>query len=161
MEPLYVIDSAIEKAFNDAVDPETGEIIDESKLEEIDALNMERDAKIEGVGLYYKDIKAEAEMVKAEADNLAKRYKALENKAEGIKTYLSKAVNGEKFKTPKLSISFRKSTSTHVIDQELIPMEYLDFKDPVPKKTEIKKAIQSGKEVPGAELVENVSTIIK
>lgn len=161
MEPLYVIDSAIEKAFNDAVDPETGEIIDESKLEEIDALNMKRDAKIEGVGLYYKDIKAEAEMVKAEADNLAKRYKALENKAEGIKTYLSKAVNGEKFKTPKLSISFRKSTSTHVIDQELIPMEYLDFKDPVPKKTEIKKAIQSGKEVPGAELVENVSTIIK
>ena len=76
MRPLYEIDAAILAA----VDQETGEILDTEKL---DALQMEREAKLEGVALWVKDLKAEADAVKAEADKLTARKKALENKIEG------------------------------------------------------------------------------
>ena len=81
MRPLYEIDAAILAA----VDQETGEILDTEKL---DALQMERERKLEGVALWIKDLKAEATAVKEEADKLTARKKALDNKIESIKTWL-------------------------------------------------------------------------
>ena len=49
---LYEIDSAI----MDCVDEETGEIID---LEKLEALNIERDKKVEGIALAVKNYAAE------------------------------------------------------------------------------------------------------
>ena len=54
MRALYDIDQDI----LDCVDLETGEILDTEKL---DALQMEREAKLEGVALWVKDLRAEAE----------------------------------------------------------------------------------------------------
>ena len=65
---LYEIDNAI----LECIDMETGEVIDAEKL---DALNIERDAKIENVVLWIKDLKAEAEAIKAEKLTLAERQK--------------------------------------------------------------------------------------
>ena len=161
MRPLYEIDLDIQKAIEDGIDQETGEILDDKLSDTLDALDKERDDKIEAVGLYRKDILAEAEAVKAEADKLTERRRALEKRAESLANYLQSALNGEKFKTSRLSISYRKSQSTEVTDPELIPMDYLNFPDPVPKKDAIKKAIKAGEEIPGAKLVEKTSIIIK
>lgn len=54
---LYEIDSAI----MDCVDEETGEIID---LEKLEALNIERDKKVEGIALAVKNYAAEAKAIK-------------------------------------------------------------------------------------------------
>lgn len=56
---LYEIDSAI----MDCVDEETGEIID---LEKLEALNIERDKKVEGIALAVKNYAAEAKAIKEE-----------------------------------------------------------------------------------------------
>ena len=56
---LYEIDQQL----LDCIDLETGEIIDAEKLTE---LTMERDEKIEKVALWIKELKAEAEALKAE-----------------------------------------------------------------------------------------------
>ena len=56
---LYEIDEQI----LGCIDAETGEIIDADML---NALQIERDAKIENVALWIKDLKAEAEAYKAE-----------------------------------------------------------------------------------------------
>lgn len=56
---LYEIDSAI----LDCVDAETGEIFDMDKFEE---LSLTRDAKVENICLWIKNLKAEAEALKAE-----------------------------------------------------------------------------------------------
>ena len=56
---IYEIDQAI----MECVDLETGEIID---TEQLDKLQMERDAKLENVACWIKDLKAEAEALKAE-----------------------------------------------------------------------------------------------
>ena len=115
---LYDIDAGILAC----ADVETGEIIDEERL---NALEMERDAKIEGVGLWVKDLKAESAAIKAEIDNLTKRRQAADNKAESLKKWMSYALGGEKLKTPRLSVSYTHSTKTVVDDWTLLPDAFL------------------------------------
>lgn len=159
---LYEISNAIMQAFNEAMDPETGEIIDESKLKELDNLQMQMDQKIENVGLWIKNLDAEEKALDAEEKSFKKRKEAAHNKKEYLKKYLKIALNGQKFKSEdgKLAVSFRKSQAVEIKDVDDLPLMYLEQKL-TPKKEEIKKALKAGEEVPGAELVTNQSIIIK
>ena len=151
---LYEINNAI----MDCVDMETGEIVD---IERLDCLQIERSEKIENIACWIKNLKSDAEQLKVEAENLLQRRRVAENKAESLKTYLQKALEGKKFKTPKVAISYRKTKSVDVTDISQLPEWALRFSDPVPNKTEIKKKIELGENVPGAEIKEYQSMIIK
>ena len=156
---LYEIDNAI----LDCIDLETGEVIDTERL---DALNMERDAKIENVVLWIKDLKAEAEAIKAEKLALAERQKVAENKVESLKKWVAYALGGQKFITAKCAVSFRNTESVEVTEEGLEALmkehgELLTYKAPEPNKKAIKDAIKDGLSVAGVQLVQNVSTIIK
>ena len=156
---IYEIDQAI----MECVDLETGEIIDTDKLNE---LELERESKIEGVACWIKDLKAEAEALKAEKQAFAERQKVAENKMESLKKWLAYALQGDKFKTSKCAISFRKSEAVEVTDEGLNNLmkehdELLTYKAPEPNKTAIKQALKDGLNVVGVQLVQNISTIIK
>ena len=156
---IYDIDQAI----MECVDLETGEIID---TEQLDKLQMEREEKLENVACWIKDLKAEAEALKNEKQALAERQRVAENKAESLKKWLAYALQGEKFKTPKCAISFRKSEAVEVTDEGLNNLmkehdELLTYKAPEPNKTAIKQALKDGLNVAGVQLVQNTSTIIK
>lgn len=156
---LYDIDSEILSC----IDMETGEVIDTDKL---NALQMERDAKVENVACWIKELKAEAEAIKAEKQALADRQKAAENKAESLKKWLAYALDGQKFKTAKCSVSFRTTESVEVTDEGLESLmnghdDLLTYKAPEPNKTAIKQALKDGLNVSGVQLVQNTSTIIK
>lgn len=145
------------------IDLETGEIIDIDRLNE---LELERDAKIENVACWIKELKVEAEALKAEKQTLAERQKVAENKAESLKKWLAYALDGQKFKTSKCSISYRKSESVEVTEEGLNNLikehdELLTYKAPEPNKTAIKQALKDGLSVQGVQLVQNTSTIIK
>ena len=154
----------INEGILNCIDPETGEIIDIDKLNE---LELERDAKIENVACWIKELKAEAEAIKAEKLALAERQRVAENKAESLKKWLAYALQGEKFKTAKCSVSFRKTESVEVTDEGLSNLmkehdELLTYKAPEPNKTAIKNAIKNdGLSVQGVRLECNTSTIIK
>ena len=153
----------IENAILDCIDLETGEVIDTERL---DALHMERDAKIENVALWIKDLKAEAEAIKAEKMALAERQRVAENKAESLKKWLAYALDGQKFSTAKCAVSFRKTEKVEISDVGMIRLmkehdELLTYKDPEPNKTAIKQALKDGLTVQGVQLVQNMSTIIK
>lgn len=153
----------IENAILDCIDIETGEVIDTERL---DALQMERDAKIENVALWIKDLKAEAEAIKAEKMALAERQRVAENKAESLKNWLAYALDGQKFSTAKCDVSFRKTEKVEISDVGMIRLmkehdELLTYKEPEPNKTAIKQALKDGLTVQGVQLVQNVSTIIK
>ena len=92
---LYEIDKAIQEALEGAVDPESGEIIDEELLAAYDQLRMDRDQKVENIGLYIKNLEADAAAIKAEAKNLTARAKAAENKAEHLRNYMQFCLNGQ------------------------------------------------------------------
>lgn len=163
MRALYEIDQAI----LDCVDMETGEILDTEKL---DALQMERETKLEGVALWIKDLNAEADAVKAEADKLTARKKALDNKVTGLKQFLLYALGGEKLKTPRCNVYQTHSQRVTVEDEGTLikflqtleePEKFLRFQEPELRKDEIKKALKDGYEIPGAALETTESVVIK
>ncbi len=163
MRALYEIDQDI----LDCVDAETGEILDAEKL---DALQMEREAKLEGVSLWVKDLSAEAAAVKEEADKLLARKRALDNKIAALKSWLLIALDGEKLKTPRCNVYQTRSTRLSVADEEELvkflqtleePERFLRFPAPELRKDEIKKALKEDYEIPGASLETTESVVIK
>jgi len=150
----------IEDAILGCVDQETGDIVDIEKLE---ALEMERDTKISNIACWIKDLKAEAEAIKAEKQNLDKRLKADTNKAEQLKTYLDGYLNGAKFKDARCAISYRKSISTEIaedLDLNTLPDGCKTIKVEA-NKTAIKEALQNGEVINGCKLVEKSNIQIK
>ena len=113
MRALYEINQDI----LDCCDMETGEILDTEKL---DALQIEREAKLEGVALWVKDLKAEAAAVKEEADKLNARKKALDNKIDWLKNWLLMALDGEKLSTPRCKVYQTHNTKLNVIDEQSV-----------------------------------------
>lgn len=155
---LFEIDKAITE-FEFEIDEETGEILN---AEELDNLKLAREEKIEGVSLWVKNLKAEAEAVKQEKNAMADREKRLERKIEGLKSYLAYALNGEQFSTPRVALSWRKSKRVEIQYDDYIPEEYINVKvTKTPDKTAIKKAIEGGEEIKGVSLVESNNLQIK
>lgn len=154
MATLYEIDNEI----LNCIDEETGEIIDEERL---NTLNMERNQKIENVALWYKNLISDAEAYKHEKDVFIAKQKAAENKAEQLKEYLKKAIQGEKFTTTKVAISWRKSEAVEVKDWTQLEEEYLRYKEPEVDKVKLKKALKNGELIYGAILLEKQNIQIK
>lgn len=156
---IYDIDQSILAL----VDPETGEIAD---YEAFDSLMMERDQKVENIALWIKDLKAEAAAIREEEKNLAERRRSVENRQKRLTEYLTFALNGEKFKTSKVSISYRSSKSVTVMDGFIDWAmkngdQYLRYSEPDPDKTAIKAALEAGETLPFAEITENTNVVIK
>ena len=80
MASLYEIDQAI----MECLDWETGEILDAERL---NALQMERQDKVESVALWIKNLSADAIAYKAEKDAFAEREKATLKKIESLKAH--------------------------------------------------------------------------
>ena len=163
MRALYDIDAAILAC----VDQETGEIFNP---EQLDALQMERAQKLEGVALWIKDLKAESEAVKAEADKLTARRKAIDNKVEGLKTWLLYALGGEKLKTARCNV-YQTHNQKVVIDDEkaMIDMlmsspfgeKFLRMKEPEIDKNALKDSLKQGYEYEFAHLEETEGLVIR
>ena len=155
---LYEIDRAIEEAILNATDKDTGELIGDLDL--LDELRIERDIKIENIGLYIKNLVSEAERIKEEEMALHERRKVKENKAERLKKYLSDALDGNKFETAKIAMSFRRSTSVDIEDTDKLPKELCSVTI-TPDKAAIKTALLSGAQIEGARLIEKQNLQIK
>lgn len=158
---LYEIDWELQKAVMDAIDPETGEIIDEALLKNVEALELKKDQKIENTCLLIKNLMAEAAALKAEKEVLGNRQKTAENRAASLKKYLQGFLQGEKFKSTRAVVSYRTSESVNITDVYKIPIEYVTIPAPTPKKVDIKAALKAGIDIPGAELQKNTSMSIK
>lgn len=155
MRALYEIDNDILSC----VDTETGEIIDPEKL---DALEMEREKKIEGVILWRKDLMAEANAIDEEVKNLTKRVKSCKSKAEQLKNYISYALGGEKFKTARCNVYYTHNKSIIIDDPGKVPAAFWkEISEDWISKTALKEAIESGKEIAGAHQEEHQSIVIK
>lgn len=141
------------------VNTEDGEILN---LQQFEALQMERDAKVEGLCCYIKNKIADAEAIYAEIDTLSQRASVMKKEAERCKAYLAGVLYGEKFETPRCKITWRKSEVCNVLSMEEIPDEYKRTKVTVDAdKTAIKKAIKAGAEVPGAEVIQKLNMTLK
>lgn len=159
---LYQIDAEIMRAFESAMDPDTGEIVDAEAYAALDRLGVERDNKIENILLWIKDLKSDAEQLKKEKMAFAERQKSAERKCESLTRYVSGVLAGQKFKTEKVEASWRKSEVV-IYDGDIanLPEKFKKYADPELKKTELKKALKDGEEIDGARLEQRSNLQIK
>ena len=167
---LYDIDAqiaALEDAAEDdmLIDAETGELISVSQA--LDALRMEREAKLENVACWVKNLSAEADAIREEENRLIKRRKAAETKAANLKAWLLAAMTREdgttdKLKTGRVVVSVKRNPPSTVVDDALLPSTYKVAKITYQANKElIKRELLSGGEVPGAHLEYGRSVVIK
>lgn len=138
---------------------EFGEVVD---LERLMELQMEREQKCENVACWIIDLAAESKAIKEQEAVLKARREACDAKADSLKRYLLDALGGEKLKTGRVSVSYRKSTSTEIDDVDVVPEEFMRVKTTIePDKTAIKEALSSGTEINGCRLVTKTSVVVK
>lgn len=160
---IYQIDQQIESLLLN-VDEETGELLIDT--DQLEALQMEKEQKIENLALAVKNLNAEAKAIKDEEAALAKRRKSVEASADRAKKYLDFVLSGEKYKSAKVAVSYRSSESVQ-LDDEFIKWAFdnapylLRAKDPEPDKTQIKEQLKQGVKLEHASLVKSTSIQIK
>jgi len=158
---LYEINQQIEDLLNN-VDPETGEALFDAGA--LDALMLEREEKIEQVALAVKNITAEANAIAQEIRTLTERKRVLENKAESIRDYLQRQLDGAKFQTPKVAISYRNTKSVDINEAKFWegnPSGLYVRQKLEPDKTAIREGLEHGVNIPGAEIVTKTSMQVK
>lgn len=159
---LYEINAALMQAYDDAVDQETGEIIENEAYKAIDGLQMALEEKTENVLLWIKNLQADAEALKKEKLAFADRQARAEAKIESLKKYVGEVLDGQKFQTARVSASWRKSEAVEYVGNVSdLPDDYIKIADPVVDKTALKKALKNGEEIEGARLVTRQNLQIK
>ena len=168
---LYEINEALMNAVEYGFDVESGEILEgEDLTAKIDELQIDLNEKLVNIACLIKSLDAEAEAIKNEKIKLGNRQKAVENKAEWLRQYISnylKMTVGEdnipkfKLKDPRAVIGFRKSTVVDITDESKISKEYLVPQPSKVDKTKIKDDLKAGKTIDGAKLVDKENLSIK
>lgn len=136
------------------------------------ALEGEFDAKAENIAVYIKNMTAEVKALKAEEDALRLRRKAFEKSVERLKDYLLGSMNAigrRKIDTPRACLSVRRNAESLVVDDEQRFIRWaercadnlLKYAEPEIRKTDAKKLLQSGEELPYVHLTRTESLIIK
>lgn len=160
---LYEIDQRLETL----VDPETGELLD---YEAFQTLQIEREAKIENTALWVKELTAQVAAIKAEISSLEERRKAAERKADRLKEYLSRALDGKNFSTARCDVTFRRSAALEIENEDAlvkwvevlgIDDVCLRYKDPEINKRAVANLIKSGVDVPHARIFERTNIRVK
>lgn len=152
---LYEINAELDSL----IDYETGEIADIERFQE---LTIAKENKREAIALVYKNAEADKKMYEEEIKNLTEKKKRCENLANKMKEMLFMELDGEKFKTSKVDVSFRPSENTEVFDIDKIPKEFIKVKtETKPDLIAIKKAIKEGLKIEGARLIDRVNIQIK
>ena len=121
--------------------------------------------KVENIVYLLKNFEADIDVLKAEEKRLNDKRKSLERKTESLKDYLFGAfmqTGTERIKYPQFTVAIRNNAeSVNVKDVTKIPNDYFVPQPPKLNKAGLKKAIQSGVEIDGVELVRNKSLQIR
>ena len=149
------------------IDPETGELLD---VEAFEQLQMERTEKAEKMALWALDIALGQQVTRDEIKRLQGILAAMERKEKHLREYLGIILGGQKLRTPLITVSYRTAAAVEVDDEEAVRAfarsddryeDVLRYKEPEISKSEIKRLIAEGVEVPGARVVNRQSVVVK
>jgi ubiquinone biosynthesis protein Coq4 len=150
---------------------EDGLIPEDAINDSLESISGLIEDKADNIACMIKNLNAEALAIKTEEQALAERRKAKEKQVERLKEYLSEtllSVNYTKIETARNKISFRKSESVYIAnEEEFIEWctkehdDFLTYKAPTLNKTMIKSALASGEVIEGASIVSKQNMQIK
>ena len=154
----------LDELFLSYIDEETGEVKDDGV---IDILEQELQLQTKGAGIIksFKNSEAMLNGVEEEIKRLQALKKSISNQINSKKEYIVRNMEMmgiTKIETELGNLSLRKSKSVNIYDESLIDKKFIEIetKEKI-SKTEIKKAIEAGENVQGANIVEKNSLNIK
>lgn len=157
---LYEINQSIENVVQDLEQclESIGEADFDQKTkflaEQLTALELERKQKIENIAKYILNLEHFAAAVDAECSKLARKKTSTKAKIDWLKQYLTSQMDvGEKLALEAVSIGWRKSKAVEVLDDKLIPEEFVLY-DRYVDKRKLKQELEAGVVISGASLVE-------
>ena len=167
---LYEVNQAIEGIFEILVNPETGEILpDETLLAQLDALQMARSRILEYLAKLVLNTKSQISAIKEEEQRLRERRQGFDRKVDRLMAILDRECAGEKTDCGVATVCYRKTTKVDVADSQAA-VDWLSehghsncYRIPAPEisKTEVKRLLTAGTEVPGVTLVQDLSCSLK
>lgn len=164
-QSLYVLSAEYQKIANKLLDSDLDEVTIKDTLESVSG---ELETKAVNVAMFVRNLESSAEQIKLAEKAMAERRKALENKAEQIKTYLfenMKDCNITKIESPYFALTIKKNPHKLIIDDAgQIPSELYVYHEPPPPhpdNAKIKELLKAGQEVSGARLQQDERLDIK
>lgn len=158
---LYEINEQY-RAFLAAV--EDGEIPEDAVADTLEAIEADFDEKADNLACLIKELLAEADGIKKEADNLTARYKAKKNRVEWLKKilfYNMQAMGRQRLETARNRLAIKKTPAAVCVEDEEALIRYLldaGMDDCVKqeaslRKTELGARLKAGEDIPGARMV--------
>ena len=168
---LYEVNAAIQELLLMLEpDPETGEVAaTDDIIEQLGHREMERSAILEYLAKVVLDTRAGVDALKNEERRLKERRQALERKDERLMQILDRECAGQKTDCGVATICYRKTTRVEVSDDQTAITWLKEngydscYKQPAPEvsKSEVKKLLQAGTDVPGIVLIQDLSCSLR
>lgn len=167
---LYEVNQLIECIFEQLVDPETGEVVEnEALLAQLDSLQMERSRILEYLAKLVLNTRSQMAALKEEEKRLKERRASLERKDSRLMEILDRECAGEKTDCGVATVCYRKTTKVEVGDDTAAVSWLMEnghsqcYRVPAPEisKTEVKKLLSAGTEIPGVALVQDYSCSLR
>lgn len=140
------------------------QLTEEMLKEALESIEGDLQEKYENIGKLIAEMDASIAALKNEEERLYEKRKIMENKKTALKDYAFrnlKLLNIPKLQTPLFAYTIKKNPgSVNVVNEELIPAEYYVTKFELSKKLMLEK-LKAGEEIPGAELQQSESLMIK
>lgn len=160
MGTLYELKGLYQEIYNMFLDEEIDE---ETLTATLESLEGEFEDVMEWQTKLLRNLYADAESYKSEKMRFAKKQSQAENAIDRIKTRMSEMMElagQKKVKTSTANLTLRKTKSVEITDLEKIPVAYIKTTY-TPMKTDIKKAIENGEVIEGAEIVEKEGVMVR
>ena len=159
---LYEIPEQYRQALESIdVDEETGEIVNADALNQFE---MDAKEKIENAALFVRELERESQAISEEAERMRNRAKAVERKAERIKSLILTALQpfDGRVKTQRITVYERHTDVVKIVEGSTLPDAYVTKKVTLsPNKTELKRAIKAGATIDGVTLEDSVSVVMR
>lgn len=177
---LFEIEESMYNLLEYGVNDETGEIVEtEEEFNALyDSIQLDIQTKLDNSNCLCKLLDGEIDVIDKEIKRLQSEKKSRENKKEWIRKRVdgfirrqftnengeldTEGLNSYKLSLPHSKISYRRSNSVNITDINSLPKEFIKTKiEESPDKTAIKKAIDNGQEIKGAEIITNYNIQVK
>lgn len=165
---LYELTGAFRELYE--IDFEEEGISEESWFDTLESLEMNINEKAENTAVVFKQLLSDADAMTTEKKHLAERIKAVENKAERLKSYLMNmltAAGKDKIEGARAKISITKGRESIQIENVEALSEILGIWKPYKfdednvNKTEVKMLLEAGVEIEGVQIVRKPGITIK
>lgn len=162
---LYEISRHYLEALEALTDPES-DIPDEAICDTLEGIEGELKDKSIAVAQFTKNLEAVADSIRVAELHMERRRKAIEKRAQALRDYMKFWMEQSgitRIESPWFVLSVVKNPpGITVLDEALIPSEHKEIVTTIKlNKLSIKRAIQSGQDVPGARLESGTRLSIK